>query len=127
MRERLAPRALCASPSATSPVASDLREHARRSRAGSHTTATRAWFFAADAHHRRAADVDVLDDLLVRERPDSPRLLERVEVHDDQIDRAAADAREVLGSSVAARSRMPPWTRGWSVFTRPSMTSGEPV
>ena len=54
------------------------------------------------------------------------RLLERVEVHDDEVDGLAAEAREVRVVHRAAH-RMPPWTRGCSVFTRPSMTSGEPV
>jgi hypothetical protein len=39
------------------------------------------------AHHARAADVDVLDDLVAR-RPAHHRFLERVEVDHDEVDRA---------------------------------------
>ncbi len=41
------------------------------------------------ADHRRTADVDVLDDLVER-RAARDRLAERIEVHDDQIDRVEA-------------------------------------
>src|SRR6185437_17052290 len=30
-------------------------------------------------------------------------------------------------SGLSRRARMPPWTLGWSVFTRPSIISGKPV
>src|SRR4051812_37485575 len=34
---------------------------------------------------------------------------------------------EATWSGLSRRARMPPWTFGWSVFTRPSIISGKPV
>ena len=74
--------AVCANALAASSRARRARHLARRSRSrrapgrsrpGRTTTVTRAWFFAARAHHRRAADVDVLDDLVVRRAAASRR------------------------------------------------------
>jgi len=50
--------------------------------------ATKPWFFGR-AHHRRAADVDVLDHLVAGGAL-RHRLRERVEVHHDEVDRADA-------------------------------------
>ena len=80
------------------------------------------------ADHGRPADVDVLD----RRRGVGAarnRRLERIEVHDQAIDalecRARSSAARCSGSSRSASS--PPWMRGCSVFTRPSIISGKPV
>ncbi len=79
-------------------------------------------------HHRRPADVDVLDDLLVRAAGFGDGRLERIEVAHDQVDRRdllLLERRLCCGLSRTAR--MPPCTRGCSVLTRPSSISGKPV
>jgi hypothetical protein len=76
-------------------------------------------------HHARPADVDLLDEIVERHVGPRRGLHERVEVHDDEIDEADAvgpGGLEVLGC--ARRARMPPCTIGCSVFTRPSIISG---
>ena len=79
------------------------------------------------AHHRRAADVDLLD-ALVRRRAGGHRLPERVEVDHDQVERLDAQLVELRECSGLRRSAsMPAWTAGCSVFTRPSRHSGKPV
>ena len=87
----------------------------------------RAVVLRAGAHHRRAADVDLLDDLAGR-RAARDRLGERVEVRHQQLERRDAelgDGRHVLGSFWSASS--PACTCGCSVLTRPPRISGKPV
>ena len=57
------------------------------------------------------------------------RARERVEVDDDEVDRARCRARRAPPGRPARsrRARMPPWTAGCSVLTRPSIISGKPV
>ncbi len=59
------------------------------------------------AHHRRPADVDVLDDQLVAGVGLRHRLLEGVEVDDHQIDGGAADRAEGLAVGVAVAHQDP--------------------
>ena len=61
--------------------------------------------------------------------PDGERGLERVEVDHDQVDRRRGRARASVArcSGRSRRARMPPWTPGCSVLTRPSRISGAPV
>ena len=54
-------------------------------------------------HHRRPADVDVLDDVLVRRTARRRRLLEGVQVDDDQIDGLGPKAIEVAMITLAPR------------------------
>ena len=107
-------------------VGVDLRQHARVvGRIDDHRDPLVVLGRRAD--HRRAADVDVLDDLLER-RAARHRLAERVEVHDHEIDRDEARLLHLLARCFGVgRPRMPPWTRGCSVLTRPSRISGAPV
>ena len=76
-----------------------------------------------------AADVDVLDRLLERDAGPGDRRLERVQVHDHQVDRldALSLERRRGRSGTSRRARMPPWILGWSVLTRPPRISGWPV
>ena len=82
------------------------------------------------AHQARAADVDLLDQ---RRRTASSGfgggLDERVEVDDDEVDQGDAVLRRRRRDRRhrPRRARMPPWTSGCSVFTRPSIISGKPV
>ena len=58
----------------------------------------------------------------------SAALRERIQVHDDEIDRVDALRGDRLESSGRwRRARMPPWIAGCSVLTRPSIISGNPV
>ena len=61
--------------------------------------------------------------------PRGDRLLERIEIDDEQIDRRDRDARRAPGSGRRCRgcASRPPWIFGCSVFTRPSIISGKPV
>ncbi len=68
---------------------------------------TRAWFFAADRTIDGTADVDVLDDVLVRRRRVGGDPLERIEVDDDEVDLARAEALEVPLVAFAARQDPP--------------------
>ena len=58
------------------------------------------------ADHRRAADVDVLDHLVERRRA-TQRVLERIEIDDQQIDRrdAVGDHRRLVGGLAADRQQ----------------------
>ena len=79
------------------------------------------------AHHRRAADVDLLDHVVLA-RAGLDRRAERVEVDDEQVERLdaeLAELRDVVGRRRSASS--PAWMAGCSVFTRPSRHSGKPV
>ena len=73
-------------PASSRPVRGSRRSGPRTGR-GSVTTATCAWFLAAARIERGAADVDVLDRLGERGIGPGDRRLERIEVHDDQVDR----------------------------------------
>ena len=56
------------------------------------------------------------------------RLRKRIQVDDDQVHQLDAMRRIASRSSGRLRrARMPPWILGWSVFTRPSIISGNPV
>ena len=80
------------------------------------------------SHHARPADVDFLDERAKRDIRLRRRVHERIQVDDDQIDRRDVWVPSVSMSSLRLRrARMPPWTAGCSVFTRPSMISGNPV
>jgi hypothetical protein len=79
------------------------------------------------AQHRRAADVDHLDDVRVG-GAGGDRPLERVEVDDDEVDRVDAELGELSDVGGVRRSaRIPAWTLGCSVLTRPPRHSGKPV
>ena len=54
------------------------------------------------AHHRRAADVDLLD-AVVDARARGDRLLERVQVHHDELEREDAEVLELLAMRVLAK------------------------
>ena len=79
-------------------------------------------------HHRRTADVDLLDALVLA-GAGGDRLAERVEVDHDQVERlrspSSSSAARCSGLRVSA-SR-PACTFGCRVLTRPSSTSGKPV
>ena len=80
------------------------------------------------ADERRSADVDLLDERVERRRRIRRRLDERIQVDDDDVDQAEAvplEGGQIVGRS--RRARMPPWSAGCSVFTRPSIISGKPV
>ena len=81
------------------------------------------------AQHRRAADVDVLDELGLRHAAPHRQPLERIEVDDHEVDRpdVAARAGPPASSGTSRRARMPPWIDGCSVFTRPPSISAAPV
>ena len=80
------------------------------------------------ADHRRAADVDVLDAVLVAGAL-GDRRLERIEVDHEQVDRRDAVRLHGLGMVPGCRGSpsRPPCTLGCSVLTRPSIISGKPV
>jgi hypothetical protein len=78
-------------------------------------------------HHRGSADVDLLD-AVVEAGSAGDGVGERVEVDDDEVERfdlELGQLLQVLGLRESAR--MPAWTRGWRVLTRPSRHSGNPV
>ena len=79
-------------------------------------------------HHRRAADVDLLD-ALVGAGAGGDGLGERVEVHHDEVERRDARAPRAAPRARACGGRRgcPACTAGCSVFTRPSRHSGKPV
>jgi hypothetical protein len=87
------------------------RQHAPRPQLGEHLVVVRRIDEDADvfpvlprrAHHRRAADVDHLDDLLERLRRIGGGARERVEVHDDEVDR-----RDVVRGEIAHVRRVAP-------------------
>jgi hypothetical protein len=74
--------------------------------------------FGRRPQHRRTADVDVLDRFLVADARLRDRLLERIQVDDDEISWCFSSSR--IASS-------PLCTAGCSVLTRPSKISGNPV
>ena len=81
----------------------------------------------ARSDHRRATDVDLLDDLR-RSRPARDRLDERVQVGDQELERD--DAELVDGGHVVRVvliGEQAPWIDGADVLTRPPMISGNPV
>jgi hypothetical protein len=93
-------------------------------RAGHHRDA--AVVLRRGADHRRAADVDLLDDLGAGARGD--RLLERVQVRDQQLERRDAEVGQLLACGrVPGVGQQPACTRGCRVLTRPSRHSGKPV
>ena len=104
------------------------RRAPRRNRRASTTTATSRVVLRRGADHRRPADVDVLDALVVG-LAGRDRRLERVEVDHEEVDRARCRAPASRPGAPGWRGppRSPPWTAGCSVFTRPSIISGKPV
>ena len=79
------------------------------------------------ADHGGAADVDVLDALVVG-RALGRGGLERIEIDHQQVD--GRDAVRAAARACSALPRMasrPPWTLGCSVLRRPSIISGKPV
>ena len=80
------------------------------------------------AHHARPADVDLLHERVERDVGLRRRLHKRIQVDDDDVDGGdVVLPRVAMSSARPRRARMPPWTAGCSVFTRPSMISGKPV
>ena len=69
------------------------------------STATEAWFFAAGAHQRRAADVDLLDQVVEGDVRTGGRRLERVEVGDDDLERCDPRVAQLRAVVVAAQVR----------------------
>ena len=77
---------------------------------------------------RGAADVDVLDHLLLVHPAPRRHALERIEVHAHQVDRLdLVLVQRPTCSSLERTASRPAWMRGWSVLTRPSRISGKPV
>ncbi len=70
-------------------------------------------------HHGRTAHVDELDRRIRRER------IEVAHHEVDQADPQRVEHVEVHRASTRS-ARIPPWTAGWSVLTRPSSISGRP-
>ena len=78
--------------------------------------------------HRRPADVDLLDELVDRDAGSLEGRRERVEVDDDELERRDPGAEQlapVVGEPPIGEQAGV--DRGWSVLTRPSSISGEPV
>ena len=81
------------------------------------------------ADHGRPADVDVLQGLFQGDAFFGDRLDEGVEVDGHQVDRSrcCSSASSAMWAGRSRRARMPPWTIGCRVLTRPSRISGKPV
>ena len=80
------------------------------------------------AQHRRAADVDHLDGLLLADAEAAGDVLERVEVHADEVEGRDVVLLERLTSpSLVAAGEDAAWMRGCSVLTRPPSISGTSV
>ena len=79
-------------------------------------------------HHRRPADVDLLDALVGR-GAGGHRLGERVEVDHDEVEGGDAQLVELrdVRRACGGRPGCPACTAGCRVFTRPSRHSGKPV
>jgi hypothetical protein len=84
--------------------------------------------FRRRADHARPADVDVFDRFGHGDVGLGDGRFERVEIADDDLEGNDAVLADRLASSGrSGRPRMAPWTLGCSVFTLPSMISGNPV
>ncbi len=114
---------------------SSVRPPSRRSsstissyRAGIDHHADRREVLRRRAHHRRPADVDLLDHVL---EPGAARdgLAERIQVRRPADRTARSRARPARSTCSALRrsASSPPWIFGCSVFTRPPSISGTPV
>ena len=81
------------------------------------------------ADHRRARRCRSSRSPRRRPRRTATVSAERVEVHDDEVERLDPVLLELGEGARACRrsARMPPWIRGCSVLTRPPSISGEPV
>jgi hypothetical protein len=110
----------------TPPVALQLGQHLGVVRGVDHDGDARV-VLRGGAHHRRAADVNLLDQLVVARARAPQRLLEGVEVDHHEVDGRAADGGEGLAVVVQVAHQDRRVDAGWSVLTRPSMISGEPV